>query len=73
MEISWATVQDDDGNMLIPFFPRKEFAENCTKNDWEDFEAKAIDLYEFIDNWLVGMKKTGSNRQYLQLNKSQHS
>jgi hypothetical protein len=55
----WATAQDDDGNMLIPFFPKKEFAVNCAKNVWEGFEAEAIDLYEFIDEWLVGMKKDG--------------
>ncbi|PWA08158.1 DUF2750 domain-containing protein [Pueribacillus theae] len=53
----WATAQDNDGNMLIPFFPKKGFAENCAKNEWEGFEAAAIDLYEFIDEWLVGMKK----------------
>jgi hypothetical protein len=55
----WATAQDDDGNMLIPFFPKKEFAESLAKNKWEDFEASAIDLYEFIDEWLVGMKEDG--------------
>lgn len=55
----WATAQDDDGNMLIPFFPKKEFAENCAKNEWQGFEGVAIDLYEFIDEWLVGMKKDG--------------
>lgn len=53
----WATAQDDDGHMLIPFFPKKEFAENCAKKEWKGFRAEAIDLYEFIDRWLVGMKK----------------
>jgi len=53
----WATAQDDDGNMLIPFFPKKEFAEYCAVNEWKKFKAEPIDLYEFIDEWLVGMKK----------------
>lgn len=55
----WATAQDDDGNMLIPFFPKREFAEHCVKNEWEDHKGVAIDLYDFIDKWLVGMKKDG--------------
>lgn len=54
----WATAQDD-GNMLIPFFPKREFAEHCAKNEWDGCKAVAIDLYDFIDKWLVGMKKDG--------------
>ena len=53
----WATAQDDFGNMLIPFFPRKEFAEYCAVNEWNNFKAVPIDLNEFIENWLVGMRK----------------
>ena len=53
----WATAQDDDRNMLIPFFPRKEFAEYCAINEWNNFKAEPIDLNEFIENWLVGMRK----------------
>ncbi|WP_318508773.1 DUF2750 domain-containing protein [Bacillus sp. T3] len=52
----WATAQDDKGNMLIPFFPRKEFAEYSAINEWNNFKAEPIDLYEFIDKWLIGMK-----------------
>ena len=53
----WATAQDDDGNMLFPFFPRKEFAEYYAVNEWNNFKAEPIDLNEFIENWLVGMRK----------------
>ena len=53
----WATAQDVNGNKLIPFFPKKEFAEYYATNEWNKFKAVPIDLYEFIDNWLVGMKK----------------
>lgn len=55
----WATAQDDEGNMLIPFFPKKEFAEYCAVNEWRNFKAEPINLYEFIDKWLVGMRKDG--------------
>ena len=37
--------------------PKKEFAEYYATNEWNNFKAVPIDLYEFIDNWLVGMKK----------------
>lgn len=55
----WATAQDDDGNMLIPFFPKKDYAEYCAVNEWRNYKAKSIDLYDFIEKWLVGMKKDG--------------
>jgi hypothetical protein len=55
----WSTAQNDDGNMLIPFFPKKEFAKYCAVNEWENFKGQPIDLYEFIDEWLVGMRDDG--------------
>lgn len=55
----WATAQDEDGNTLIPFFPKREFAEHWAKNEWGDCKVVAIDLYDFMDNWLVAMKKDG--------------
>lgn len=53
----WATAKDDGGNTLIPFFPKKEFAEYCAVNEWETFQAEPIDLDQFIEDWLIGMKK----------------
>jgi hypothetical protein len=53
----WATARDDEGNMLIPFFPKKEYAEYCAVSEWKNFKAEPIDLYEFIDKWLVGMRE----------------
>ncbi|WP_335716444.1 DUF2750 domain-containing protein [Neobacillus drentensis] len=55
----WATAQNDDGSMLIPFFPKKDFAEYCADSEWRNFKPKSIDLNDFIDKWLVGMKKDG--------------
>jgi hypothetical protein len=55
----WATAQDEEGKMLIPFFPKKEFAEFFGKNEWLGCKAKLIDLDYFIDKWLTGMKKDG--------------
>ena len=52
----WATAHSGEGNALMPFFPKKEFAENCAKKEWAGYKAKAIILEEFINDWLSGMK-----------------
>lgn len=56
----WATTQDDAGNILIPFWPRKEFAEHCAINEWQGYEAAEIDLDEFINEWISGMEEDGN-------------
>ncbi|KNF08174.1 protein of unknown function DUF2750 [Gottschalkia purinilytica] len=53
----WAVSEDDDGNMLLPLWPRKEFAEFCAKHEWENYKPKKIDLYEFMNDWLPAMKE----------------
>jgi hypothetical protein len=55
----WATAQDDLGKPLIPFFPKREFAEGCAQLEWEGFRAKRIALDDFIGKWLYGMKADG--------------
>jgi hypothetical protein len=59
MILGWATAQDEAGKQLIPFFPKKEFAEFCTKNEWSGYKAKQIDLDYFINKWITGMKNDG--------------
>jgi hypothetical protein len=55
--------------MLIPFFPKKEFAEYCAVNGLNKFKAEPIDLYEFIDEWLVGMKEDRVKPSIFPINK----
>jgi hypothetical protein len=55
----WASAQDDLGKPLIPFFPKREFAEGCAQLEWEGFRAKRIALDDFIGKWLTGMKADG--------------
>ncbi|MBT2636929.1 DUF2750 domain-containing protein [Bacillus sp. ISL-39] len=55
----WATAQDDMRNILIPFFPNEKFAETFAKNEWEGFRAKKIELDNFLEKWLPGMKSDG--------------
>jgi hypothetical protein len=69
----WAAAQDEEGNTVIPFFPKKEFAENCARKEWSTYEAEAIDLEEFKNEWLTGMKSDGIKPSIFQLMKIQQS
>ena len=55
----WASVEDNEGNPSFPIWPKKEFAELYTKDGWESYEASSIDLYDFLELWIPGMKKNG--------------
>ncbi|TYS17753.1 DUF2750 domain-containing protein [Rossellomorea vietnamensis] len=55
----WATAHDEEGKVLIPFFPRREFAESCAKDKWTGYHAKSVELDDFVDKWLAGMKEKG--------------
>lgn len=43
--------------MLIPFFPKKEFAINGAVYEWSNFKAEPIELAEFINEFLIPMKE----------------
>ncbi|WP_240421916.1 DUF2750 domain-containing protein [Paenibacillus periandrae] len=53
----WAISSDDKGRLLIPFWPRKEFAEYCAYEEWSNYKAQCISLDEFISDWLPNMVK----------------
>lgn len=55
----WATTKDDNGNTLIPFWPKREFAQFCASDEWKNYAPEKIDLYEFIEEWLPGIKEDG--------------
>lgn len=52
----WAMIADDNNNEMIPFWPKKEFAEYCATDDWKGYKAERIDLYKFMNNMLQDMK-----------------
>lgn len=52
----WAITEDDQGNKMIPFWPKKEYADFCAKDEWKGYDSESIDLYEFINDWLPNMK-----------------
>ncbi|WP_294345002.1 DUF2750 domain-containing protein [uncultured Clostridium sp.] len=52
----WAMTEDDEGNKMIPFWHKREFAKFCAIDEWSGYIPECIDLYKFIDNWLIDMK-----------------
>ena len=56
----WVTTTDSDGRALIPFWPKKEFAEACALHEWQMYVATPIELSEFINSWLPGMRMDGT-------------
>jgi len=55
----WAISEDEEGNPLIPFWPKKEFAHLCAVDEWKNYKPEKIELEEFMREWLPGMKKDG--------------
>ncbi|WP_237057113.1 DUF2750 domain-containing protein [Microbulbifer sediminum] len=40
---------------VMPFWSQREFAEGHISGDWAGYRVVAIDLEEFMDDWLTGM------------------
>ncbi|NOU64746.1 DUF2750 domain-containing protein [Paenibacillus sp. LMG 31461] len=53
----WAVTEDDKGNLLIPFWPKKIFAEFCIFEEWSHYKAQSITLNEFMNDWLPGISE----------------
>lgn len=52
---SCAQIIDPQGNTLFPFFPEKEFADVLAEGT--EFKAESLNLVEFVNEWLLQMKK----------------
>lgn len=52
----WVTlgVEEDE---FFPIWPKKEFAEICIGEEWKDCYAESIDLEDFLDDWITGLKE----------------
>ncbi len=57
----WAMTEDDNGRLMLPFWPKEEFATYCAFEDWSNYKPQNISLDEFISDWLPGMKEDGYN------------
>lgn len=55
----WAVQEDDNGNKLLPFWPKKAFAEYCSVGEWANYSTESIELYDFIQEFLPLLLKEG--------------
>ena len=53
------TWRRDDGTVLVPAWPHYRFAEVCAEGEWEDMEAFAVDLPQWLDDLLPYVKENG--------------
>jgi hypothetical protein len=56
-DAGWATSCNESGKTLVPFWPKREFANYCAINEWEGYSAKEIELDAFLNRWIPGIKK----------------
>lgn len=45
----WALAADDDGVVVFPLWPAKEYAVACAKHEWEGYEPRAISLDDLMN------------------------
>ncbi|UTR15958.1 DUF2750 domain-containing protein [Salipaludibacillus sp. LMS25] len=60
----WAISEDDNGNPLMPFWPKKEFANLCIVGEWKIYKAEQIEHEDFMQEWLPGIKADGITTQF---------
>lgn len=44
---------------VIPFWSDRAYADALAKDEWESFQAHAMPLSEFLEDWVVGMSNDG--------------
>jgi len=52
----WAMISNNSNQKLIPFWPKKIFAEMCILNFGDSYRPEPIDIYKFINSWLLELK-----------------
>jgi hypothetical protein len=53
----WATCPSvtDESIDVMPFFSSRIFAAELCCEEWETYEPRALDIEEFLDDWLPGL------------------
>lgn len=52
----WASLGADD-KMYFPVWAKKEYADLCISDEWEGYESETIDVSDFAEMWIPGLKK----------------
>ena len=55
----WALAAADDGAIVFPLWPAKEYAQICAANEWSGYEPRSIGLSDFREVLLPKLKLDG--------------
>lgn len=55
----WALAAADDGTIVFPLWPAKEYAQICAVNEWNGYEPRSICLSDFTGVLLPKLKQDG--------------
>ena len=47
--------EENEAVNVMPFWSQKEFAQEHCVEDWSIYQPVAVDVVEFVDDWLTGM------------------
>ncbi|EOV9658024.1 DUF2750 domain-containing protein [Cronobacter turicensis] len=51
-DTGYITTEDGDGNLSLPLWPAKEYAQKCAVNEWTNLSVKEVSLDELLDQLL---------------------
>ena len=54
----WATLGLDE-KVYFPVWAKKEYADLCVSEEWEGYHSEPVDIYEFVEEWIVRLKQEG--------------
>lgn len=54
----WATLGLDEKE-YFPVWAKKEYADLCVSEEWKGYHSESVDIYEFVEEWIVRLKQEG--------------
>lgn len=58
-EDGWVVAEDDQGDQYLPVWPHQRFAEASATGGWNDAVPVAIDVDEWVQEWLSDLDRDG--------------
>jgi hypothetical protein len=55
----WVSASDDLGNSGFPVWPHPDYAAACASGEWVNNSPQAVDVHEFVNDWLPDMGAKG--------------
>ncbi len=58
-EEGFVSINDDHGNICMPFWPHEEYAKAMATKNWGECLAEKIKLADFLEKWLPRLEQEG--------------